>query len=120
VVATGLTVLQGDIWLADLGQPVGSIAGYVRPVVIIQGNLVNASRLTTYLAVPQTSNARRMVFPTSVLLNAKQTGLEYDSVAQPTLTLAVAEEQLLEHVGTVSAKQLHQLFERLDIALGRT
>jgi mRNA interferase MazF len=103
----------------DLGLPVGSVAGFIRPIVIIQSDEVNASLLSTYLSIPTTSNLRRGIFPTSQLLVANQTGLDHDSIAQATLTLAVAEEQLLERIGSVSDKQLHQLFQRLDMVIGR-
>jgi mRNA interferase MazF len=119
VVTVRLSVRQGDIWLADLGEPAGSVAGYVRPVVIVQGNLVNDSRLRSYLAIPVTGNLRHGKIPTNVTLPAKQTGLDRVSVAQPTLTLAVDETQLLERLGAVSAPQLRQLFACLDVALGR-
>ncbi len=113
-------VRQGQIWLADLGQPVGSIAGYRRPVVILQGDRVNASLLETYLTTPLTSNLRLSRFPTNLALAASATGLPKDSIAQLPLTLAVDQSQLIERVGQVSEAQLAQLFLRLDIVLGRT
>ena len=54
-----------------------------------------------------------------MLLPAKATGLDKDSVAQLTLMLAIDEEQLIERVGRISERQLAQLFARLDLALGR-
>lgn len=114
-----MQVTRRDIWLADLGEPTGSTAGDIRPIVIVQNDSLNVSRLTTYLAIPLTSNLRRQAVPWNLFLPAKSTGLEKDSVAQPTLTLAVDEVQLIERIGRVSEKHLDQLFSRLDIALGR-
>jgi mRNA interferase MazF len=112
-------VRQGQIWLADLGEPVGSAAGYQRPVVIVQGNRVNASRLDTYLATPLTGNLRLSQFPTNLLMASSGTGLPKDSVAQVTLTLAIDQSQLIEVLGMLDGRLLQQLFTRLDLVLGR-
>ena len=114
-----LVVRQGDIWLADLGQPIGSTAGFVRPVVVVQGDAVNASGLTTYLTVPMTANLRHAKVPTNLLLVPGATGLDREWVAQPTLLLAVADEQLLERIGALADGQLRRLFAKLDLVLGR-
>lgn len=113
-------VRQGDIWIADLPEPVGNLAGFRRPVVIVQGNLINESKLVTYLAVPLTSNLKWQNVPTNLALLKSQSGLPRDSVAQPTLLQAVADAQLIDVVGAVSDKWLQQLFHRLDIVLGRS
>ncbi len=112
-------VRQGEIWLAELSDPVGSLAGYVRPVVIVQGNEVNASKIPTYLAIPVTSNLRRQLMPTNLFLSARETGVAHDSVAQPTLLLAVDQSQLIEPIGMVQDRQLQKLFVQLDRVLGR-
>ena len=114
-----MEVARRDIWLADLGEPIGSAAGDIRPVVIVQNDSMNVSRLTTYLAIPITGNLRRQAYPWNLLLPATVTGLEKDSVAQANLALAVDEVQLVERIGRISEKQLDQLLSRLDIVLGR-
>ena len=113
-------VRQGEIWLADLGEPSGSVAGYVRPVVIMQGDMVNASRLQSYLSIPMTGNLRHASIPTNFLLSARQTGLDRDIVAQPTLLLAVDESQLITRLGEINARLMRQLFACLDVVFGRT
>jgi mRNA interferase MazF len=120
VVATALLVKQRDIWIVDLADPVGSEAGYRRPVVIVQTDSLNISRMTTYLVVPITGLEFRSSFAWNLNLLAKSTGLVKNSIAQTNLTLTVNESQLIERVGQVSEGQLAQLFIRLDIVLGRT
>lgn len=114
-----MQVSQRDVWWADLGEPIGSTSGFHRPVIILQCDAINVSRLTTYLCVPLTGNLRTEVAPWNMLLAAKATGLDKDSVAQLTLTLAIDEEQLIEPIGRISERQLAQLFTKLDLALGR-
>jgi mRNA interferase MazF len=112
-------VAQRDVWWANLGQPAGAVAGYHRPVIIVQSDGLNASRAATYLCVPLTGNLRWEQVPTNLRLSAGATGLERDSIAQVGLLFTVAEVELLERVGRISEGQLKQLFARLDLALGR-
>jgi mRNA interferase MazF len=112
-------IRQGDIWLADLGDPVGSVAGYMRPVIIVQGDRINASRLPTYLAVPTTGNMRLAGLVTNIAFKNSESGLPRDSVAQPTLMLAVDEGQLVEKIGGLKARSLEKIFAKLDLILGR-
>ena len=115
-----MQVKQRDIWLADLREPVGSEAGYLRPVVVLQADDINASRLTTYLVVPVTSMAIRVSVPWNLALPASTPGLTKASIAQTNLLLTENERQLVEPLGRISSPQLRQLFACLDVALGRT
>lgn len=57
-----MVVGQGDVFWASLPDPVGSGPGYKRPVVVVQGDALNASRLATIVVVPLTSNVRWLYF----------------------------------------------------------
>ncbi len=120
MVSAALLVKQRDIWIVDLPEPVGSEAGYRRPVVIIQTDALNISRMTTFLAIPVTGLAFRSSFPWNFNLPAKSSGLIRNSVAQVNLMLTINQSHLIERVGQVSEAQLAQLFTRLDLLLGRT
>ncbi len=113
-------VVQGEVWWADLGQPVGSVPGYRRPVVIVQGRLLNGSRINTVICVPLTSNLDWEAIPTCLRLPAKATGLDRDSVAQASQIMTADKSQLIEPIGRISERQLGLLMGRLDVALGRT
>jgi mRNA interferase MazF len=113
-------VSQGEVWWADLGDPPGSTAGYRRPVVILQGDATNRSRIATVICAPLTSNIRWASAPGNLLLPAVDTGLDRDSVAQITLVLAVDKACLADRVGKVSQRQLIQMLNGLDLVLGRT
>ena len=112
-------VVQGEVWWADLGQPVGSVPGYRRPVVIVQGGLLNGSRISTVICIPLTSNLDWEAIPTCLRLPAKSTGLDRDSVAQASQILTADKSQLIEPIGRISERQLGLLLARLDVALGR-
>ncbi|MEP7350603.1 MAG: type II toxin-antitoxin system PemK/MazF family toxin [Sphingorhabdus sp.] len=113
-------VVQGEVWWADLGQPVGSVPGYRRPVVIVQGGLLNGSRISTVICIPLTSNLNWEAIPTCLRLPAKATGLDRDSVAQASQIMTADKNQLIEPIGRISERQLGQLLARLDVALGRS
>jgi mRNA interferase MazF len=112
-------IAQGEIWWADLGEPVGSAPGYRRPVVVVQGDALNQSRIATALCVPLTSNLKWADAPGNVLLRAAATGLERDSVANVSLTVAVDKAQLIERAGKISQRQLELVLAGIDVVLGR-
>jgi mRNA interferase MazF len=72
---------RGEIWWADLSEPRASEPGGRRPVLIVQDDLLTASRLATVMVVPLTTNLQRAKAIGNVLLPASDTGLNRDSVA---------------------------------------
>lgn len=114
-----MVVAQGDILWASLPDPVGSSPGLRRPVVIVQGDALNASGLATVIVVPLTSNLRWGAAPGNVLITGRQTGLPKDSVANVTQIVSVDRTILSDHVGRVSPAKLQLILEGIDIALGR-
>ena len=114
-----MVVAQGDIFWASLSDPVGSGPGSTRPIVIVQGDALNASRLATVVVVPLTSNLRWASAPGNVLLKARRTGLPKDSVANVSQIVAVDRNVLSEHVGRVHGAQLELVLGGIDVVLGR-
>ena len=114
-----MVIRQGEVWWARLPEPAGSEAGFRRPVVVIQSDRFNRSRITTALCVPLTSQLRWADAPGNVLLPARSTGLPRDSVANVSLLLAVNRTQLEERAGLITERELQQVFIGIDIVLGR-
>jgi mRNA interferase MazF len=114
-----VVINQGDIWWADLADPPGATAGYRRPVLIVQGDAINRSRIATTICIPLTSNLKWEAAPGNVLLPAAMSGLDRDSVAQVTLILEIDKAFLTERVGHISARDLDRVLTGLDLALGR-
>jgi mRNA interferase MazF len=90
-----------------------------RPVVVIQCNALNQSRVGTIVCVPLTSNLKWAEAPGNVVLPAGTTGLPKDSVANVSLVVALDKQQLTERVGRISRRQLELVFAGIDIILGR-
>ena len=75
-----MVIERGDVWWADLGEPGGSEPGDRRPILVVQSDSFNRSRLRTVVAVVLTSNVRLIDAPGNVLLPAKSTRLDRDSL----------------------------------------
>ena len=112
-------IAQGDVCWADLAEPVGSGPGFRRPVLIVQGDALNRSRLATVVSVPLTANLKWAEAPGNVFLPALSTGLPKDSVANVSQIVTLDRSLLTERVGRVSKKQLELVFAGLDLVLGR-
>jgi mRNA interferase MazF len=114
-----VVIAQGDVCWADLPDPVGSGPGFRRPVLVVQGDAFNRSRVATVVCVPLTSNLKWAEAPGNVGLPAKSTGLSKDSVANVSQIVTLDRQALTERVGRVSKKQLELVFAGLDLLLGR-
>lgn len=112
-------ISQGDIWWADLPEPSGSAPGFRRPVVVVQGDALNRSRIATAVCVPLTSNLRWADAPGNVLLRARLTGLPKDSAANVSQIVTLDKNTLTERVGKLSQKQLKLVLVGIDVVLGR-
>lgn len=114
-----MVISQGDVWWADLGEPVGSEPGFRRPVIVVQGDNFNRSALRTVVAVPLTSNLRWAAAPGNVRLTARATGLPRDSVANVSQLVALDRSILIERVGRLSSSKLELVLAGIDTVLGR-
>ena len=112
-------IAQGEIWWADLGDPIGSAPGYRRPVLIVQCDAINASRIGTVVCIPLTSNLKWGEAPGNVILRARVTGLQKDCVANVSLIVALDKQQLTERVGKIPRRQVDLVVAGIDVILGR-
>lgn len=112
-------IAQGEIWWADVPVPTGSGTGFRRPVVVVQGNALNRSRLATVVCVPLTSNLTWEAAPGNTLLPAKAAGLPKDAVANASHVFAVDRAYLSQRMGRLAPKRLEQILASIDVVLGR-
>lgn len=114
-----MVVSQGEVWWADLGAPVRSAPGLRRPVVIVQGEPFNRSRIATVVCVPLTSNLAWGDAPGNVLLPAAITGLPRDSVANVSQVITLDRDVLTERAGKLGRAKLELILAGLDVVFGR-
>jgi mRNA interferase MazF len=134
-----VVIVQGEVWWADLADPVGSEPGFRRPVVVVQGDAFNASMIRTIrrpvvvvqgdafnasmirtiVCVSLTSNVKWADAPGNVLLPARATGLPKPSVANVTQLMTLDRAVLTERAGRLSASSLELVLAGIDTMLGR-
>jgi mRNA interferase MazF len=114
-----VAIAKGEIWWADLSEPVGSAPGLRRPVVVVQGDPLNRSRIGTVVVVPLTSNLQWAEAPGNVLLAATATGLPRDSVANVSQIVTVDRRILSERVSRLSQGKMDLIYAGLDILFDR-
>jgi mRNA interferase MazF len=113
-----VVVERGQVWSADLGEPEGSEPGYNRPVLIVQSDAFNRSRIHTVIAVALSTNLRLVDAPGNVLIPAKASGLRKDSVANVSQVITVDREFLMELAGRVRGQFLKDVENGLRLVLG--
>ena len=101
---------RGDIWWAELGEPRGSEPGFRRPVLVVQADAFNRSRIQTVICVVLSSNLRVADAPGNVVLAKRDSGLPKDSVANVSQIVTIDRDVLRERVGKVP----DQVRERID------
>lgn len=94
-----MVIQRGEIWWAELGEPRGSEPGYRRPLLIVQADSFNRSRIETIVGIVLTSNLRLVEAPGNVLLPKRASGLSKDSVANVSQVVTVDRGVLTERVG---------------------
>jgi mRNA interferase MazF len=112
------TPQRGEIWWADLPTPKASEPGYSRPVLIVQSDFFNRSRIQTVVAVGLTSNLRLAQAPGNVLLSSNKTGLPKDSVANITQITALDKSSLRDICGQLDEPTMSRVETGLKLILG--
>ena len=95
---------RGEIWWADLPEPRRSERGFRRPVLVIQADSFNRSRIQTVIVAVITGNLDLAEAPGNVVLPARSSGLPRDSVVNVSQVLTLDRDYLTEHAGTLPAR----------------
>ena len=114
-----MVISQGEIWWAGLPAPAGSGPGFRRPVIVVQGDALNRSRIATVVCVPLTSNLKWALAPGNVHLPARLTGLPKESVANVSQIVSVDKDFLTARVGKLPRSKLELVLWGIDTVLGK-
>jgi len=112
-----VVVQRREIWWADLDEPRGSEPGFRRPILVVQSDAFNRSRLRTVLGVVVTSNLRLLDAPGNALLPAASTGLPKDSVANVAQLVTLDIDFLTERTGRIPPGLMAQVDAGLKLVL---
>lgn len=102
-------IRRGSVWWADLGKPEGSKPARRRPVLVIQANSFNASRLNTALVAIITSNTRLAAMPGNVFLPSTTAGLPKDCVVNVTALVTLDKSDLEAEAGHLPTSLMHEV-----------
>jgi mRNA interferase MazF len=111
-------IRRGDVCWADLGEPRGSKPAKRRPVLVIQADPYNASRLNTTLVAVISSNTGLAAMPGNVFVPAVATGLPKDSVVNVTALATLDEGDLDLAVGRLPSSLMQEVDRGLRRVLG--
>ena len=112
-----MVVARREIWWANLEEPLGSEPGYRRPILVVQADAFNRSRLRTVIGVALTSWTRYLDGPGNVLLPATETGLPRDSVANVTQLVTLDEDYLAERSGQIPRALMRRIEAGLRLVM---
>lgn len=104
---------RGEIWWASLPNPVGSGPGYKRPVLIVQSNPFNASRIATVVVATVTSNLVLAEAPGNVRISKTESGLPQASVVNVSQLITLDRSVLTSKVKALAGSSM----DKVDIGL---
>ena len=87
-------IRRGEVWVARLNPNQGAEVGKVRPVVVIQADLLTAAGLATLLVVPLTSQRRQGAEALRVPIRARDRLGDGSLTALSAVEMAALEEAL--------------------------
>ena len=108
---------RGEIWWADLPNPVGSGPGYKRPVLVVQANPFNASRISTVIVATVTSNLALAEAPGNVRIGKSDSGLPQPSVVNVSQLITLDRATLSKKVKALPGATMDKVDAGLKLVL---
>jgi mRNA interferase MazF len=108
---------RGEIWWADLADPVGSGPGYRRPVLVVQSRPFNESHLATVIVAIITGNLALAEAPGNVRLSKSESGLSKSSVVNVSQIITVDKNLLTAKVKSLPGAVVQRIDDGLRLVL---
>jgi mRNA interferase MazF len=108
---------RGEIWWASLPAPAGSGPGYRRPVLIVQAEAFNRSRISTVIAAVITSNLALAQAPGNVHLSPRSSGLPKASVVNVSQLVTLDKRFLTERIRMMDPHTMKEVDAGLRLVL---
>ncbi len=100
---------RGEIWWANLPNPAGSEPGYRRPVLIIQSDDFNQSKINTVICLVITSNLKLADAPGNLLIKSQESNLSKDSVINVSRIITLDKSILSDCTGAIHEKTMKKV-----------
>ena len=108
---------RGELWWASLPAPAASEPDFRRPLLVMQSNDFNQSRISTIIAVVITSNLRLADAPGNVLLSKRESGLPKQSVVNVSQLITVDKSIFTEKIGSLGLLKLKEVEAGIRLVL---
>jgi mRNA interferase MazF len=112
-----MKIKQFDIWLANLNPSKGSEPGKIRPVLVIQTDLLNDIEHPSTIICPITSNIIEEVTLLRVAVEIGNIKLDKESAILVDQIRAIDNKRLLENLGSLNLKQRKVVKDKIKIML---
>jgi mRNA interferase MazF len=109
---------RGEIWWASLPAPTGSGPGFRRPVLVLQSDPFNQSRIATVVVAAIASNLALAEAPGNVRLGRNDSGLSKASVVNVSQIVTLDRSVLTQRIRAVPGTTLRNVDEGLRLVLG--
>ena len=106
---------RGDIWLVDLGTPVGREQAGRRPAVVLSSDLMNQGPAEVIIVVPCTTRSRAV--PSQIELDPADSGLDEVSYARCEDVKSVSRHRLIVRLGAASPEAMFRISHGLRMLL---
>jgi len=113
-----MVILRGDLWWVELSAPTASGPGHRRPVVVVQADAFNRSRIGTVVVAVVTSNQALAAAPGNTAVASADSGLPRDSVVDASQLLTLDRRDLVARAGRLPGHVLEQVDAGLRLVLG--
>lgn len=110
-------IQRGEIWWADLGEPRGSAPAGNRPVLVVQADALNRSRVGTVIVAVVTSNVALAAAPGNVLVRQEESGLPRDSVVNVSQLITLDKRALAERAAVLPFALQQHVDDGIRLAL---
>ena len=111
-------MIRGEIWWVDFGIPFGSEPGFHRPIIVIQDDTFNQSKINTIVILPITTNLLLEDAPGNVFLESKISGLKKDSVVVISQITVIDKRRLIKKESKLNTIYINEIEEGVALVLG--
>ncbi|HJS58121.1 MAG TPA: type II toxin-antitoxin system PemK/MazF family toxin [Vicinamibacteria bacterium] len=113
-----MVVQRGELWWADLGEPRGSEPALRRPVLVLQADSFNRSKLQTVVVISLTTNVRLAAAPGNVLCRPRGPRLREASVVNVSQLSTLDRRFLIQRIGRLSGPTMRDVESGVKRVLG--
>ena len=110
-------MIRGEIWWADLGIPFGSEPGYKRPVVVIQDDSFNRSKIQTVIVASITTNQNLADAPGNVYLDTEDSALPRNGVVNISQISTIDKRRLTDKIKVLSQSLMSEIDYGIKLVL---